>query len=182
MTVAISITKFGEGWSKMANLPVIMNRFTAHFEELPRSLASIVVRELKAAARSNAMAPNSTATIAIKSSAVPLVETGSLIQSIRVKKMGVFDYYGGVDPGEKNANGVPLSNIAVGQNVGYIIPVDEQVRALMQANGLTVSKDTKFFVVPARPFLTRGFDKAEPQINKIIQAQQNNLIRILRVT
>lgn len=166
MSIALSISRFGDGWAKMLNLPILANLLCFHYENLVAESASITVRELKAAARSGAIAPNSLATVILKGSATPLVETGKMISSIKVKKNDAFDYYAGIDPAAVNDKGANIATIALKQNAGYIIVVTNAVRAYLRSAGLHVGNDTKFFVVPPRPFLTEGFTNALKEIEK----------------
>lgn len=166
MSISLKISKFGDGWAKMLNLPVLANLLHFHLTNLVSESARITVRELKAASRSLALAPNSLATVILKGSATPLVETGKMLDSIKVKRNTEFDYYAGIDPAAVNDRGDNIAAIALKQNAGYIIIVTDAIRAYMRSAGLLVGHDTTFFVVPPRPFLTEGFTNALKEIEK----------------
>lgn len=162
----LQLSRFGEGWAKMANLQVMLNLLQNEFEALPRRLATMVARHIKTEATSSKLAPNSVATIILKGSSTPLIDTGSLLESIIVRKEAPFTYYGGINPSAKNQRGVSQSVVALKQNMGYIIPVTDSIRKLFIEHGMTVSPNTQFFVVPARPFLTEAFRKADIELEK----------------
>jgi len=166
MSASMSIAKFGDGWAKMANLPLLASLLSAHFQGLVAESARITVRELKSAARATSIAPNSLATVILKGSATPLVETGEMLAAIQVKQNSDFDYYAGIDPDATNKKGRNIAELALNQNAGYIITVTNAVRAYLRSAGIRVGNDTQFFIVPPRPFLTEGITNALTEIIK----------------
>lgn len=168
MKVGISVSRFGDGWRKLDNLKAAGKAFIAYFEDSPRAMANAVSREMRKALRSTKLPRNSMATIIMKGSNTPLVDSGKLLDSIETVKLGPFDYYGGVDPVGREANGHSFVSIALAQNSGYIVPVTEGLRNYMSAFGIDVHPDTQFFVVPPRPFLSMGLENADPKIQAIM--------------
>jgi len=180
MSISISLTQFGDGWAKMANLPLLASLLSAHFQGLVAESARITVRELKSAARATSIAPNSLATVILKGSATPLVETGEMLAAIKVTKNTDFDYYAGINPDAVNKKGRNIAELALDQNAGYVITVTDAMRAYLRSAGLRVGNDTQFFIVPPRPFLTEGITNALTEIVKRFGATKDMSVSAFR--
>lgn len=178
--IKLSTSRFGSGWGLADKLPVVWQTAMKFYNDIPRKMAEAFAGEMKKAIRATDLAPNSGATVILKGSGVPLVHTGKMKKSIITKNMGTFDYYGGIDPAATTPDGTLISKIAQMQNAGYVIPVTAKIRALMDSHGIIVSPDTKFFVVPARPFLARALDKVQPRFKKIQKEAGIGAVRIMR--
>lgn len=140
-------------------------------DRLMLRIVKLVADNFKVAISDVGRIRNSEATIILKGSSTPLVDSGSLISSIVWKKLSRHVYFVGIDPNAKTNRGIPYSVIAAKQNEGYVIPVTDELRAFMAANGITVRSDTMFFVVPPRPFLSSALEKSLRDI-QIITARE----------
>jgi hypothetical protein len=137
-------------------------------DRLMLEIVQTVSRNFKFSIRDAGRISNSQATIILKGSSTPLVETGKLVNSIIWRKLSRHVYYAGIDPVAKTSRGVPYSVIATMQDTGYVIPVTDAIRAFMAENGVHVRHDTQFFVVPPRPFLSTALDKSMNEIQTIL--------------
>jgi hypothetical protein len=136
-------------------------------DRLMLRIVKIVSDNFKRSIRDVGKIRNSQATIVLKGSSTPLIDSGKLVESIVWKKLSRFVYFAGIDPNAKTSRGVPYSVIAARQNEGYIIPVTDEIRAFMAVHGIAVRADTTFFVVPPRPFLSVALEKSLSQIQAI---------------
>jgi|APIni6443716594_1056825.scaffolds.fasta_scaffold00089_15 hypothetical protein len=144
---------------------------TRKWPMLGSKAARAAARRIREALKSNEMRPNSAATIALKGSNTPLIDTKALVRSIIEQKVSPFEYYGGVDPTATHpVSNIPLWVIAVRQNAGYVINVTPAIRERFRAAGLTVGNNTKFFVVPPRPFLDIGIEAAMKDFYEIVKS------------
>jgi len=181
MSFSLAVKQFGDGWAKMNQMPTIINVALRALDDTPREMAQIVATEMRKAIRTGSYAPNSEATIIIKGSAKPLVDKGTMRNSIVVTNTDAFSYYGGIDPDATNDAGVRIGDIAMAQNTGYAIPVTDELRQFMASYGIAVHATTKFFLVPPRPFLTTALQNAEPQIEKIQATLGKRLVSVFGV-
>jgi len=115
--------------------------------------------------------PNSGVTQRLKGFNYPLVESGELRKSVINRRLpdegGEHVYYGGIDPDAVTKKGEKMTDLAMKQNNGYVIAVTEEIRNLFAANEMPLGANTKFLVVPPRPFLNFGLAKAMNQLESI---------------
>jgi len=180
MSVSLKVTQFGNGWGAIAKIPDLWKTLMKFYETLPAKMAATYAREMRRAIKSTSMKANSSATIILKGSNEPLVDSGKMRRSIINKKEKKFNYYGGIDPKAVSASGKKISDIALAQNAGYVVPVTESLRSFMASRGITLRADTKVLIVPPRPFLSLAFDKAQPKLQKLLRRTKVDTSRVVR--
>ncbi len=141
-------------------------------QEWARRSARAVVHRLHESMDQMKDVPNSAATEAMKGFNHPLVQSGNLQKSIVYKEesiAGVKTFYGGIDQRAVTDKGEMMTALAMRLNNGYLIPVTDEVRNLMASVGFPLREDTRFLVVPPRPFLAVGIERGLEDSKEIAQ-------------
>lgn len=137
-----------------------------------RQMAMKAVRHAKKcileAMSSQNLAPLSGATIALKGTNTLLVETGKLRDSVIAKQETPTSFYGGIDLNARNDKGMNIGWLATLHQSGYTIEVTQEIRNKFRAVGINLRDDTKVLIVPPRPFVMMGLQKAMDDIEKMI--------------
>lgn len=103
-------------------------------------------------------------TIWMKKSRKPLIDTGTLLNSIIVDELEDDNnilYYAGVDP-FATVDGKSLLMIAARLEYGSEYPnspqfITDRMRAFLLSRGLVLRKETKYLILPPRPFIRPAF-------------------------
>ncbi|MDX1643439.1 MAG: hypothetical protein R3244_03670 [Thermoanaerobaculia bacterium] len=103
-------------------------------------------------------------TIAMKSSAQQLYETGDMKRSIQIfmsrEGSGAYEYLVGFPPGR-------AAMLALNAEFGKTITVTDRMRAFLAAKGLRLRAETKVIFIPPRPFMEPAFTNNQSNIRNI---------------
>lgn len=112
----------------------------------------------------------------IKGNDFLLVDTGRFVTSMQVWKEDQR-WYAGIRRGAKGKKGEDLTLIGIVQEEGATIPVTDGVRRFFAAKGIPLRKDTKFLVVPPRPWFAPAMAELNEYANEILGPFFDDLIK-----
>lgn len=129
--------------------------------------------------RRSGWAELSDVTKAIKGNDRPLVDTGTFIRAMRVWNEGK-EWFAGLPEGATGPGGGDLAVIGAVHEHGATIPVSPEVRAFFAFKGFPLRTDTRFIVVPPRPWFGPAAAETEKYAEKTLQALGDILARELK--
>jgi len=118
-------------------------------------------------------------TKAIKGNDRPLVDTGTFIRAMKAWNEGKA-WFAGLPEGATGPGGEDLAVIGAVHEHGATIPVSPEMRAFFAFKGFPLRTDTRFIVVPPRPWFGPAAEETEKYAAKVLPALGDILARELK--
>jgi len=144
----------------------IASNFMRNWRQAAMRSVRLAKKYIEEAMASQSLAPLSQITVALKGTNTLLVESGTLKSAIVARQEGPNVFYGGIDVDVKNEKGMSMGWLATLHQSGYTIEVTPAIRQLFKSIGVNLREDTRVLVVPPRPFVMMGLEKAIEEIRK----------------
>lgn len=119
--------------------------------------------------------PLSGATKIIKGSEQPLIDTGQLLRSIQLQ-IGADSVLVGIPDGMIREDGTEMDLVAAVMEDGTVFEVTPGVRGFFAGHGIPLRKETRFIVVPPRPFFEPAVKAVEDLLPALIEEEMKKVI------
>jgi hypothetical protein len=105
-----------------------------------------------------------------------LIDTGSFINAMSVWQEGKR-WYAGIPEGAKGSRGQDLTVVGMVHENGATVPVTDGVRGFFAAKGFPLKPDTKFLMVPPRPWFAPAVEELNEFANEILDPLITDLLK-----
>lgn len=107
-------------------------------------------------------------TVELKGHRQPLVDSGELLRSIQIQYVGETALVG-IPDGMKRSDGAAMDEIAARMEDGTTFEVTEKMRRFFAAKGVSLRAETRFLVVPSRPFFEPAVEETREDLPEILE-------------
>ncbi len=105
-----------------------------------------------------------------------LVDSGSFLNAMHVWKTGKR-WFAGISRGSKGDDGQDLTLIGLIHEEGATVPVTDKMRGFFAGRGVPLRKDTKFLVIPPRPWFAPAAAELNDYANEVLAPFMDELIK-----
>lgn len=116
-------------------------------------------------------------TKAIKGNAHLLIDSRSFINAMKVWPSGTgMGWFAGLPPDAKGAKGQDLNIVGEVHESGVTIEVSEPMRGFFVGKGFPLRDDTKYIVIPPRPWFAPAREELDEHADKVLKPLVDELL------
>lgn len=108
-----------------------------------------------------------------------LVDKGSFVGAMKTWKEGKR-WFAGLPEGAVGSDGQSLSIVGAVHESGATVEVTEDMRKFFVAKGFPLRSDTKFIIIPPRPWFAPAVEELEEYADEVLEPMANEIMESLR--